>query len=210
MPTPAGGTADPTLYTDLTTVKSALGKLTADDRDDLITAAIRAASRLIDNMTNRRFYADVTASARTYRTYGTTYCVDGGLGTGFPIDDLATDVGLIVEGGRINGTYTTLGSTLYSTGPDNAAVRGLPITELIADPSFLVTNTAVRITGRWGWPQVPPEVQHAAQLLAARLYRRKDSPQGVIASADWGAVRVSRTDPDVAALLAHLMIPVIV
>jgi hypothetical protein len=37
MPVPAG---DDTLYTTLPTVKSALGKLSADDRDDLIESAI--------------------------------------------------------------------------------------------------------------------------------------------------------------------------
>ena len=60
------GAAGYDLYTDLATVKLALGKLTADDRDELILASIRTASRHIDNLTGRRFYLDASATARTF------------------------------------------------------------------------------------------------------------------------------------------------
>jgi hypothetical protein len=60
----------------------------------------------------------------------------------------------------------------------------------------------VRVTARWGWPSVPDGVAQAAALLAARLYRRKDSPEGVLGSSEWGAVRVARFDPDVEGLIA--------
>jgi hypothetical protein len=77
----------------------------------------------------------------------------------------------------------------------------------VADTALNGTVDTLRITARWGWPSIPAEVEMATRLLAARLYKRKDSPQGVIASADWGAVRVSKTDPDVYALIHHLSIP---
>jgi hypothetical protein len=47
------------------------------------------------------------------------------------------------------------------------------------------------------------------RLLAARFYRRKDSPQGVLGNAEWGFARVSRVDPDVEALISPFLIPVI-
>lgn len=40
-----------------------------------------------------------------------------------------------------------------------------------------------------------------AMMLAARLYRRRNSPDGVQAITDSGAAYVARTDPDVARLL---------
>jgi hypothetical protein len=45
-------------------------------------------------------------------------------------------------------------------------------------------------------------VQQAALILAARLYQRKASPLGIMTGfADYGIARISRQDPDVAALL---------
>jgi hypothetical protein len=42
----------------------------------------------------------------------------------------------------------------------------------------------------------------AVIMYAARLYARKDSVNGIAANAEWGAIRVSVTDPDVHALIA--------
>ena len=50
-------------------------------------------------------------------------------------------------------------------------------------------------------PQWPDHVVLGATMLATRLWRRKDSPSGVEAFTDQGAVYVSRNDPDVAQLL---------
>lgn len=45
------------------------------------------------------------------------------------------------------------------------------------------------------------DVVHGANMLAARLFRRRNSPSGVEAFGSDGAVYVSRNDPDVAQLL---------
>lgn len=50
-------------------------------------------------------------------------------------------------------------------------------------------------------PAWPPYVVQGATMLATRLWRRKDSPSGVEAFTDAGALYVSRNDPDVAQLL---------
>jgi hypothetical protein len=194
----------PPVYADLTMVKSALGKLTADDRDELIERAISAASRWIDRRTGRRFYADRTATARTFPIVGQAgyrrseqYLI---------VDDIASAQGLAVATGTA-GSWSTV--TGWSTGPDNALVYGRPITELYAAPGWLPASGRLQVTARWGWPTVPDDIAQAAQLLAARFYRRKDSPQGVLGSTEWGTARVSRTDPDVEALIAPFVIPVI-
>lgn len=194
-------TVAPALYASLSTVKESLSKETNDVRDDLVEMAIRAASRKIDQVTGRRFYSDRTVSARTFAVMGRTFY--GPYGTAIWVDDIASATGLLVEGGS-GGIYSSL-ATFY-TGPDNALTYAQPITHVMADAGFYSGITGVRVTARWGWPSVPDEVVLATQLLAARLYRRKDSPQGVISSADWGSVRVSRVDPDVESLISHLML----
>lgn len=47
----------------------------------------------------------------------------------------------------------------------------------------------------------PADVVEGALMLAARLHRRRNSPAGVEAFNEMGAIYVSRRDPDVAMLL---------
>jgi hypothetical protein len=204
MPVPAGGGPTTDLYTDVTTVKSTLGKITVDDRDDLIEQAIRSASRMIDRKTGRRFYADEAASARLFVMRGGSYT--DGCEQGVLVDDISTLDGLVVESG---GTGNWAALDTYDTGPDNALAYGRPITSLYGTTGWLPWSGRVRVTARWGWPAVPDEITQAAMMLAARLYRRKDSPQGVMGSSEWGAIRVSRLDPDVEALLTPFVMPVV-
>lgn len=46
-----------------------------------------------------------------------------------------------------------------------------------------------------------PDVRHGAVMLAARVWRRRNSPAGVEALGELGPVYVSRNDPDLAMLL---------
>lgn len=63
-------------------------------------------------------------------------------------------------------------------------------------------RAALQVTAAWGWTAVPDDVKEAALLKAARLWTRKDSPQGVAGFGEFGVVRISRAkDPDVAELL---------
>jgi len=62
-------------------------------------------------------------------------------------------------------------------------------------------QVSVEVTAKWGWPAVPDTVKQAALMLASRLYGRKASPMGVIGVGDFGPVRISRSDPDIAFLL---------
>jgi hypothetical protein len=61
---------------------------------------------------------------------------------------------------------------------------------------------SVQIIGSFGWAETPILVKQACKILAQRYWNRKDSPMGVLAvGVDGAAVRLSRTDPDVAFLL---------
>lgn len=59
-------------------------------------------------------------------------------------------------------------------------------------------NCAALAVGKAEWPA---DVVKGANMLAARLYRRRNSPSGVEAFGDLGPVYVQRRDPDIAMLL---------
>jgi hypothetical protein len=203
-------TSGPAVYTNLPAVKGNLGKITTDDRDENISLAMVAASRMIDAATGRPaggFQSDISVSVRTFPIKSRMIPNMAYQRTAVLVDDIASATGLIVATGNYgSGVYTTVAGSQY--GPDNALVKGQPI-EWVTLPYtvFYGTIDSIQVTARWGWPSIPAEVEMATRLLASRLYKRKDSPQGVITSSDWGAVRVSKTDPDVYALIQHLSIP---
>lgn len=47
------------------------------------------------------------------------------------------------------------------------------------------------------------ETQEAIVLLASRLYKRRNSPEGVAGWGDLGVIRVVASDPDIHRLLEH-------
>lgn len=188
-------------YGDLASLKDKIG-IKPDDttRDSLLNKALGASSRGIDRACGRRFYLDEEPVTRTYNVRGRISCeADGEL---LLVDDIGSTDGLIVQ---------TTGSgalTGYEASPDNALLDGLPITGLLRVYGMWGTpTTRVRITARFGWPAVPEDVAEASLIQAARLYKRKDSPEGITGSAEWGVVRLSRRDPDVWGLIEPFILP---
>lgn len=182
------------LYASVADVKAFLQ--ISDTTDDAqIADRLAAACRRIDRDTGRRFYIDDAPSSRIYRAHNASLLM---------VDDIASAT-IVVEIG--SGTsWTTVDSALYETLPENAIALGWPIETL----SHLHTGCwpiwrgtrRVRVTATWGWPAVPDEIKSAAILLAARLYRRRDSPEGVKGFADLGVIRLSSYDVDYAAAIA--------
>ncbi|MFD7860974.1 phage gp6-like head-tail connector protein [Streptomyces sp. NPDC059783] len=172
-----------------------------DTRDSLFDGALAASSRGIDTATGRRFWLDDTETARTFTLSGRVVCSGGE--ARLLLDDIGAEPTLVEVG---SGTsWSTV--TGYSTVPDNALVRGRPITALALGGSGWSGGPRARVTTRWGWPAVPDEITEATLIQAARLFRRKDSPEGVTGSSEWGVVRLSRRDPDVWALIEHFIQP---
>ncbi|MET9301781.1 hypothetical protein ABZX66_20905 [Micromonospora aurantiaca] len=174
-------------------------KVTAGTDDAALLRALTAASRQIDRKTGRRFWLDPVPTARAFTIAGRV--TPAGL---LLVDDIGATDGLVVENGW--GSAWTV-TTAFEAGPDNAVALGQPITELSASPGAFWSGPRVRVTARWGWPQVPDEIQMATLILANRLYLRKDSPEGIAGSSDWGGVRLSRWDPDVEALVGPFVLP---
>jgi hypothetical protein len=184
-------------YTTVSLVKASLGiPVAVTSEDAAITAAIAAAQALIDNYTGRTFEASTT----TVRTYipRTASILD--------VDDIATTVGLIikVDNDQDGSFETTLAVTTdyVLVGNDTPYRR---VTNVNAGwPLSLYGRPTVQVTAKFAFSETAPDnIKQAALLLACRLYQRKASPLGFQAGAiaEFGPVRISRTDPDVAALL---------
>lgn len=175
-------------------------------RDTLLDEARLEASRRIDDWCGRRFYLDASVSARIYNPRRRqAYNSDGGT---LLVDDIGATAGLIVEEGSSIGAYTAV-TTEIELYPENAIVRGLAISSLLRPVGFIGgPYDRVRVTAKWGWPAVPAPVASATRILAAQLYKRKDSPEGVLGSSEFGTIRVgTKMDPDAAGLLGPYVVP---
>lgn len=190
-------------YGTLAALKERMGIQASDDsRDTALTSALAASSRGIDKVTGRRFWLDDTASPRVFRLAGRVACeADGDL---LLVDDIGNVDDLVVETGS-GSTWSSI--TGYETQPDNALADGRPITGLLRLGSWGTYTSRVRITTRWGYPAEPEDITEASLIQASRLYKRKDSPEGIIGSAEWGVRNLSRRDPDVWALIEPYTLP---
>jgi hypothetical protein len=186
-------------YCTLAEVKAAL-RITDTIDDTLLENAVEAASRRIDGECSRRFYIDATTSARTYAANRSAFVF---------VDDIATTTGLVVKvDSTFSGSYSTTltAGTDYQTEPTNAAAQDQPITMIRALNTGLPVEgngrALIEVTAKWGWPAIPDAIREATVLLAARQFKRLDSPLGVAGFGDLGAIVVRRIDPDVAAMVA--------
>ncbi|MFI7234441.1 phage gp6-like head-tail connector protein [Streptomyces cyaneofuscatus] len=172
-------------------------------RDSALDGALGAASRSIDRATGRRFGLTPEPVSRTYSPRGrVVHRDDGEL---LLVNDIGSTTGLVVETGS-GASFSAV--TNFETSPDNALADEQPITGLLLFHGSWGTGTGrVRVTARFGWPSVPDDVAEAALIQAARLYRRRSSPEGVTGSAEWGVVRLSRRDPDVWNLIEPYVLP---
>ncbi|HVQ96131.1 MAG TPA: hypothetical protein VMU51_34240 [Mycobacteriales bacterium] len=171
----------------------------------LIEKAVNVASRAVDLYCGRRFWLDPVAKARRYRPDDPETVW---------VRDIGSTAGLVVEtdpAGDGSWAATWTADVDYQLEPldadaDGPAYAWWRITA-IGHRRFPVARRGrvgrptLRVTARHGWSQVPDEVGEAATLKAVSLFRRKDAPFGVVAMGDFGAVRITRRDPDVIELL---------
>jgi len=189
-------------YASLAEVKAAL-RITDTVDDALLELAIESASREIEGYCERVFY-DVGTATRVFMPED-SYITQ--------IDDLQglTTLETSSDGNSFDTTWT---ASDYQLEPLNGVAGGLtqPSTRIRAIGDYLfpiwsVLNTnaneaTVRITGTWGWATVPTAVKQATVLYSMRQFKRYDSPLGVAGFGDIGAIRVSRFDPDVEAMVS--------
>jgi hypothetical protein len=171
--------------------------------------AINAASRGIDQYCQRHFFQDGTALVPVARPLPAP-CNPRVLEFG-AFNDLASATVTVKTDETGDGVFeTTWAASDYELQPINpsSGPEPRPFTSIMATggrwfPAGAWTGRSARVevTGVWGWPAVPDAITQACLILAARVYKRKDSPDGVSNWGDFGVIRVGRTDPDVVALL---------
>ena len=186
--------------TDYCTTAELKAHLRIDDSvdDTELGAVITATSRAIDKHCGQFFYS--TTGARVY-----TPTSPGWVAT----HPIASTSGLSVVTGT-DGTYSTSWTlnTDYVLKPDNGlddAGMTVPYSRLVAvTRGFPVRpRPTVEVTATFGWAAVPDAVNRACLIKAARVFRRRDTPEGIAGGVEFGAIRVSsREDPDAAMLLA--------
>ena len=190
------------VYTTLADVRNSLQ--IEDSIDDAeIEAAILAASRMIDDYCQRFFYQEGSLAfpaTRYYTAVSPWYVETDDI---VQITELACDPDFDQSYAQIWNTTTPPLDVMYE--PVNNPQKGWPYTRVLAIGSYVFPYffpQTVRISGIFGFPEVPYEVQLACKLQAARLFIRKQSPFGIAGSVELGTVRLnSRLDPDVEMLL---------
>lgn len=185
-------------YATLNEVKSSLNIPVSDLADDpMIELAIESASREIDQVCERIFYQ---ASGTRVFVPRDSYVVE--------IDDLRSLTTLKTSSGADGIFDITWAATDYQLEPLNGIVGGIvsPTTHIRAIDDYLFTidggEATVQVVGNWGWDAIPTAIRQAAVILSSRIFRRNDSPLGVMGFGDMGVVRVSRIDPDIDALIS--------
>lgn len=160
--------------------------------DDDVERALAAASGALEEMTHRRFWLDPEPVTRVYTAQSPRVCM---------VDDLAD-----LDEVESDGTALDLASVLRE--PANANHDGKPYLWLTSRvDAFSCLAQGVSVTGRFGWPDVPPQVEQFVHIVAAKLTKRtREAPFGVVNTAglEGQAMRLAAEDPDARLLVKRL------
>lgn len=164
--------------------------------DDVLNVSIEAASRVIDEDTNRVFYG--TTEARYYTP-------DDELSL-FLEDDVTAVTQVRTLSAQGGGTRT-YGFTWASTDYDLEPYSGPPYFRLIVNPTgryvFPTVRRGIEVTGTYGYCGTgshPRAINEACLRMASRLFERNKAPLGVIAT-DMLSTRIASTDAEYLALI---------
>lgn len=183
-------------YATRDTLKLALN-ITDSSRDSLVDIALAAAARAIYRRTGkRRFDKDPAPTTRILDVRGRQVWDRRLCAYRLMTPDIATAAGIEIK--SEDGTASYLVKPVYPDSPDE------PIQGLIG-----TFPDRIALTAQFGWPEVPDDIIQAHLLQAMRYYRRKDSPEGIAGSAEWGLVRVPRVDPDVEEMIQDYCYPAV-
>ena len=185
-------------YCTLAQVKAGL-RITDSVDDTLLEMAVEYASRAIDSYCNRVFYSTGTAVVRYYSPQDSYLC---------DIDDLVSLTSLYTNSDETQSSYNIQWTSEdRQLEPLNGLADGqpTPFTRIraIGEYTFQTLNgeASVKVTGVFGYSAVPIAITQASVIQASRIYKRLDSPLGII-SGELGTMRVgTRLDPDVAQLV---------
>lgn len=182
-------------YATLSQIKSSLN-ITDNADDDLLELAVETASREIDAICERQFFQ--TSATRVYVPRD-SYTVE--------IDDLVSLTTLKTSTAADGVFDVTWTATDYQLEPLNGLVGGIatPANRIraVGDYTWPISGgeATVQVVGTFGFSAVPTAIKQATVILASRIFKRNDSPLGVAGYGELGAIRVSKIDPDVEAMI---------
>lgn len=161
--------------------------------DDLIDESVTAASRWVDRWCRRHFFQVV--EPRTWTTCDPSRLETGSYGDMVAVTGVESD-----DAG--DGVFVAWTSGDWELADVGAGPEPRPSRAVVAVARKFPVGRRVRVTGTWGWPEVPVSVRRAAMIQAARLVKRREAPEGVLGINQFGVLRVAgRPDPDVISLL---------
>jgi len=174
----------------------------------LIEQALLSASREVERICGRHFYQTTQTQYFSPRP-NDPYWVD--------LDDmeLATKTGLSVHvqwSNSIANPYPEVRTVDvdFVLQPVNQSMNGIdgwPYTQMQSLAKIWPQRWSdfymdtVKVTGTFGWDEIPDPVVQATLMLAAAIYKSGEAPFGVAGFDNFGAVRVRGENPMVTALL---------
>jgi hypothetical protein len=161
---------------------------------------IEDVSRLIDDYCGfpLRHFSKTAEAAVRYFTAGTRSRVW--------IEDAVAVTEVALDRGGVGAWAEVMAASDYVLEPLNASEQVRPYTSIVARYGNLPAGVVkgVRVTGTFGWSEVPSVVRRAAMLQVNRLFKRTDAPLGVAGAAtfDGGGMRLlAKLDADVEVML---------
>jgi hypothetical protein len=172
-------------YATLPEIKAEL-RLTSSIDDARLERAVESASRVVDDICGREFFT-TTSSTRVFAPAGDTVW----------LDDASALPTLVEQRPTPSAAFVVVAAAGYRVDSPPFGRPYSRLVNLLAD-----WQPEVRVTAPWGWPAIPTPVKSATLIEAVRLFKRADTPEGVL-QGEFGSIRMSRTDPDVMALCAR-------
>jgi hypothetical protein len=185
-------------YATLAQFKAAVG-ITDSTDDTALQNVLDATDTLIDLYCDRKTGFGTATETRFYTSEDYEYVLT---------DDLVSVTTLQTDDDA-NGTYETTwtANTDFVLAPVNAALDGLPYTEIDASVSFprnfpKDVYIGVKVVGVFGFPSVPAAVVQAEIIQANAVWSSRTAAFAIVGSADLGGIlRMTRALHPEAALL---------
>lgn len=168
-----------------------------------LTIALDAAVETIDGFCNRTFTVPDLDQPPETRTYSAR------TGRRVVIHDLAV-LDQVEYRASSGSAFELIDADVVGVWPEHADIERRPFTELRRAAGFGSWSThplAVRVTGWWGWPQVPGVVRQATLLQASRFFQRRSAQFGVapVPGLDGSGMRLlAKLDADVELMLTSV------
>ncbi len=150
-----------------------------------LTSVLVSASRQIDGYCSQRFdqSGDVMTPVVKYLTSMSYQCLS--IPPLVSVSELAVDL-------NGNRDYTQIWSTTdYDLLPYEAADLDEPYREIATTPlgryAFPTFGRGIKLTGIWGWPEVPETIKQVCYLIANRNKSLWNAPFGSTGSGELGA-----------------------